>query len=38
VLLLGGRPGDMIGQVRAFWIALFVAASLAGGLAHYLQC
>lgn len=35
LLLLGGRLGDMIGQVRAFRIGLtvFVAASLVGGLA-----
>jgi EmrB/QacA subfamily drug resistance transporter len=36
LLLLGGRLGDMIGQVRAFRIGLliFVVASLAGGLAQ----
>ncbi|CAN5412574.1 hypothetical protein BH10PSE15_BH10PSE15_10220 [soil metagenome] len=36
LLLLGGRLGDMIGQVRAFRIGLtvFVVASLIGGLAH----
>ncbi|WP_267394172.1 MULTISPECIES: MFS transporter [unclassified Sphingomonas] len=36
LLLLGGRLGDMVGQVRAFRIGLtvFVAASLVGGLAH----
>jgi EmrB/QacA subfamily drug resistance transporter len=36
LLLLGGRLGDMIGQVRAFRIGLivFVAASLVGGLAQ----
>lgn len=36
LLLLGGRLGDMIGQVRAFRIGLiiFVAASLIGGLAQ----
>ena len=36
LLLLGGRLGDMIGQVRAFRIGVtvFVAASLVGGLAH----
>ncbi|MEW7849210.1 MFS transporter [Massilia aurea] len=35
LLLLGGRLGDMLGQVRAFrgGIALFVVASLLGGLA-----
>ena len=35
LLLLGGRLGDMIGQVKAFQIglAIFVLASLAGGLA-----
>lgn len=35
LLLLGGRLGDMIGQVKAFQIglAIFVFASLAGGLA-----
>jgi MFS family permease len=35
LLLLGGRLGDMIGQVKAFQIGLgiFVIASLAGGLA-----
>lgn len=35
LLLLGGRLGDMIGQVRAFRIGLivFVVASLVGGLA-----
>jgi len=35
LLLLGGRLGDMIGQVRAFRLGLiiFVAASLVGGLA-----
>ena len=34
LLLLGGRLGDMIGQVRAFrtGIAIFVIASLLGGL------
>lgn len=37
LLLLGGRLGDMIGQVRAFRIGLviFVLASLVGGLAQY---
>ncbi|MCC0807642.1 MFS transporter [Methylobacterium sp. W2] len=36
LLLLGGRLGDMIGQVRAFRTGLivFVAASLLGGLAQ----
>lgn len=36
LLLLGGRLGDMLGQVRAFRIGLivFVVASLAGGLAQ----
>jgi EmrB/QacA subfamily drug resistance transporter len=36
LLLLGGRLGDMIGQVRAFRIGLvvFVLASLLGGLAQ----
>lgn len=36
LLLLGGRLGDMIGQVRAFRIGLivFVVASLVGGLAQ----
>lgn len=36
LLLLGGRLGDMIGQVRAFRIGLvvFVVASLFGGLAN----
>lgn len=36
LLLLGGRLGDMIGQVRAFCIGLgvFVAASLLGGVAQ----
>lgn len=36
LLLLGGRLGDMIGQVRAFRLGLivFVAASLLGGMAH----
>lgn len=36
LLLLGGRLGDMIGQVRAFRTGLivFVAASLIGGLAQ----
>lgn len=35
LLLLGGRLGDMIGQVKTFQIglAIFVLASLAGGLA-----
>lgn len=35
LLLLGGRLGDMIGQVKAFQIglAIFVLASLAGGTA-----
>jgi MFS family permease len=35
LLLLGGRLGDMLGQVRVFrsGIALFVLASLLGGLA-----
>jgi len=35
LLLLGGRLGDMIGQVKAFQtgIAIFVFASLTGGLA-----
>lgn len=35
LLLLGGRLGDMIGQVKAFQIGLgiFVLASLAGGIA-----
>lgn len=35
LLLLGGRLGDMLGQVRAFRLGLmiFVLASLAGGLA-----
>jgi len=35
LLLLGGRLGDMIGQVKAFQIgiAIFVIASLAGGIA-----
>ena len=35
LLLLGGRLGDIIGQVKAFQIGLviFVLASLAGGLA-----
>jgi EmrB/QacA subfamily drug resistance transporter len=35
LLLLGGRLGDMMGQVRAFRLGLivFVAASLLGGLA-----
>ncbi|CAM4199489.1 drug resistance transporter, EmrB/QacA subfamily [Pedobacter westerhofensis] len=35
LLLLGGRLGDMIGQVKAFKIglAIFVLASLAGGIA-----
>jgi EmrB/QacA subfamily drug resistance transporter len=35
LLLLGGRLGDMIGQVRAFriGIVIFIAASLLGGLA-----
>lgn len=35
LLLLGGRLGDMIGQVKAFQIglAIFVLASLTGGLA-----
>jgi len=35
LLLLGGRLGDMIGQVKAFRIgvAIFVLASLAGGVA-----
>ena len=35
LLLLGGRLGDMIGQVKAFQIgvALFVVASFAGGVA-----
>lgn len=36
LLLLGGRLGDMIGQVRAFrtGLAVFVLASLLGGLAQ----
>lgn len=36
LLLLGGRLGDMIGQVRAFRVGLviFVAASLVGGCAQ----
>jgi EmrB/QacA subfamily drug resistance transporter len=36
LLLLGGRLGDMIGQVRAFrtGLAVFVIASLLGGLAQ----
>ncbi len=36
LLLLGGRLGDMIGQVRAFrtGLVLFVLASLLGGLAQ----
>jgi MFS family permease len=36
LLLLGGRLGDMIGQVRAFRLGLvvFVLASLLGGLAQ----
>jgi len=36
LLLLGGRLGDMMGQVRAFktGLAVFVLASLAGGLAQ----
>jgi MFS family permease len=36
LLLLGGRLGDMVGQVRAFRIGLcvFVVASLVGGLAQ----
>jgi EmrB/QacA subfamily drug resistance transporter len=36
LLLLGGRLGDMIGQVRAFRMGLcvFVVASLVGGLAQ----
>ena len=36
LLLLGGRLGDMIGQVRAFrtGLAIFVLASLLGGLAQ----
>jgi MFS family permease len=36
LLLLGGRLGDMIGQVRAFrtGLVLFVLASLLGGLAE----
>ncbi|EJL33104.1 MFS transporter [Novosphingobium sp. AP12] len=36
LLLLGGRLGDMIGQVRAFRMGLtvFVAASLLGGIAQ----
>lgn len=36
LLLLGGRLGDMVGQVRAFrlGLALFVLASLLGGLAQ----
>lgn len=36
LLLLGGRLGDMIGQVRAFRVGLtvFVVASLFGGLAQ----
>jgi EmrB/QacA subfamily drug resistance transporter len=36
LLLLGGRLGDMLGQVRAFrtGLAIFVAASLLGGLAQ----
>jgi MFS family permease len=35
LLLLGGRLGDIIGQVKAFQIglAIFVVASLAGGIA-----
>jgi len=35
LLLLGGRLGDMIGQVKAFQIgvAIFVFASLLGGMA-----
>lgn len=35
LLLLGGRLGDMLGQVKAFQIglAIFVLASLAGGMA-----
>ena len=37
LLLLGGRLGDMIGQVRAFrtGLAVFVLASLLGGLAQH---
>jgi EmrB/QacA subfamily drug resistance transporter len=36
LLLLGGRLGDMIGQIRAFrtGLAVFVLASLLGGLAQ----
>lgn len=36
LLLLGGRLGDIFGQVNAFKIGIvvFVAASLLGGLAH----
>ena len=36
LLLLGGRLGDIVGQVRAFKIGLtvFVVASFVGGLAH----
>jgi EmrB/QacA subfamily drug resistance transporter len=36
LLLLGGRLGDMMGQVRAFRVGLtiFVIASLAGGIAQ----
>jgi MFS family permease len=36
LLLLGGRLGDMLGQLRAFraGIAVFVVASLLGGLAQ----
>jgi MFS family permease len=36
LLLLGGRLGDIIGQVRAFrfGLAIFVVASLVGGLAQ----
>ena len=36
LLLLGGRLGDLMGQVRAFrtGLSIFVLASLAGGLAE----
>lgn len=36
LLLLGGRLGDLMGQVRAFryGLGLFIVASLWGGLAH----